>query len=272
MLKFISFGSGSCGNCYYLGNENGALIIDAGIGIRCIRRSLRDYGIAPNKIRGMLITHNHADHVKAVGNISAEYNLPVYTTALIHNGIKGNCHAQRKISSENVRIIEKNVQFNIGDFKITAFDIPHDSTDNVCFKIESGDGVFTIMTDIGCITENVQRLISESNYLVIEANYDHDMLERGRYSRLLKDRITCGKGHISNIDVANNLREFYHKGLKRIWLCHLSEENNHPDVALKTIEDELRKKGLSVGTEVKVEVLRRKIPTGPFEFSIRICD
>ena len=121
------------------------------------------------------------------------------------------------------------------------------------------------MTDVGAPTENVNNIITQSNYLVIEANYDDVMLRNGKYPQHLKERITCGTGHMSNKQTADTLAQNFHEGLSHIWLCHLSEENNHPELARKTIEFHLRGYGIIEGTDYNLTVLKRKIPTGPFE-------
>jgi phosphoribosyl 1,2-cyclic phosphodiesterase len=265
MLHFFSLGSGSCGNCYYISDGEIAILIDAGVGIRRFKRNMRDYGIKVSNIKAILITHDHADHIKAVGHISNEINVPVYTTETIHNSIKNNFNAIRKINNEHIRHIEELSPFNIGSFKITAYKIPHDSTENVAYKIEHEGKTFSIMTDVGAPTENVNNIITQSNYLVIEANYDDVMLRNGKYPQHLKERITCGTGHMSNKQTADTLAQNFHEGLSHIWLCHLSEENNHPELARKTIEFHLRGYGLIEGTDYNLTVLKRKIPTGPFE-------
>lgn len=264
MLQFISFGSGSCGNCYYVSNGVDAVLVDAGVGIRRLKRGIATYGVRTSLIRGLLITHDHADHIKAAGHVSSEYNLKVYTTEKIHGGMRHNYHAMRKVDVERAMAVEKDVAFEMGSLRITAFDIPHDSAENVGYCIESGNEVFTIMTDVGAPTENVRKYIGRSNYLVLEANYDAEMLKNGPYSDYLKQRIMSGTGHLCNTQTAEVLAECFHEGLRNVWLCHLSEENNHPELARKTIEFKLRQYGIIVGKDVQLEVLRRQTPTGPW--------
>ena len=174
-------------------------------------------------------------------------------------------YAIRKINNEHVMHIEECTPFSIGNFKITAYKIPHDSTENVAFTIEHEGKTFSIMTDVGAPTDNVKKIITQSNYLVIEANYDEVMLINGKYPQHLKERITCGTGHMSNKQTADALAQNFHEKLSHIWLCHLSEENNHPELARKTIEFHLRGYGLIEGTDYNLSVLKRKIPTGTFE-------
>ena len=263
-MKFISFGSGSSGNCYYLGDGENAILIDVGIGIRRLKKYLKEYGISCTELKGIVITHDHADHVKASGYISQELNLPVYTTMPIHDGISRNIHTVKKIEAVNCHYIVPGEPFTIAGFTITAFPIPHDSTENMGYKIEFGGKTFCIMTDVGEPTELVQTHIQVANYLVLEANYDKEMLRNGKYPQMLKERIASGTGHLSNMQAAEALAQNFHENLRSVWLCHLSEENNHPELARKTVEYHLRSFGIIAGKDFQLDVLHRLTPTGPF--------
>ncbi len=264
MLQFISFGSGSCGNCSFLSNGRDAVLIDAGVGIRRLKKWMREYGLRTSLLRGLLVTHDHADHIKAAGYVSTDYNLQVYTTALVHEGMYRNYHAMRKVEPERRMPIEKDVPFKLGSLRITAFAIPHDSTENVGYMIEWDDECFCLMTDVGAPTETVRQYIGRANYLVLEANYDAEMLRTGPYPQYLKDRIQSGTGHLCNEQTAQLLCDCFHERLKNVWLCHLSEENNHPELARKTVEMHLRSYGIVAGKDFQLEVLRRQVPTGPW--------
>lgn len=273
MLKFLCFGSGSSGNCYYLENEDTqeAILIDAGVGIRKMKRFTKEFGIDMSKIKGLVITHDHADHVKAAGCISNELNIFTYTTEKIHRAMAnnfGNTASQKGINPANAISIDKEEEFTIGGFHITAFPIPHDSTENVGYEICCGGKKFTIMTDVGMPTDTIKKYIGKANYLVLEANYDEEMLKDGPYPQILKDRITSGTGHLSNSQCANLLLENLHPELSNVWLCHLSEENNHPELAKKTVEYHLRTFGIIAGKDFELEVLKRQTPSGPWELSL----
>ena len=217
------------------------------------------------KVKGIIITHDHADHIKAAGKLSKEYNLPVFATPLIHEGMDKNWQNSVKIPAENRHNINKEEPFEIGSFRITAFPLPHDASENVGYYIEVGDYRFTIMTDVGDVTEHVKEYILKSTHLILEANYDEEMLRQGRYPEILKERIVSGHGHLSNKKAASALAENFHEDIKNVWLCHLSEENNHPELARKTVETVLRSYGIIAGVDFSLDVLRRKIPTGPFQ-------
>lgn len=265
MLRFISIGSGSSGNCYYLQTANDALLIDAGVGIRTIKKHLHNYGLRLDSVKRILITHDHADHVKSVGVISTEYDIPVYAIPEVHGGIFRNYCVPKKIPAGNVRNLVRGEEIVLGDFKITPFAVPHDSSGNVGYRVVVDDVVFCLMTDVGHITEEMQQYIAEANYLVIEANYDVEMLKNGPYPQHLKLRIDGPTGHLSNVACGEAIANYATSGLKHVWLCHLSEENNHPVLALKTIEQTLRKYGIIAGKDFKVEDLKRKSPSELFE-------
>lgn len=267
MLKFISFGSGSSGNCYYLFTATDGLLIDTGIGIRTLKKYFKEYGLSFSNVHNILITHDHADHVKSVGSLSCEYNLPVYTTEKVHEGIGRNYCVHRKVSPEMKRFVEKGDTFMVGGFTVTTFGVPHDSADNVGYCIECEGVTFCLMTDAGCVTDEMKAFIGKADYLVIEANHDEEMLKGGPYPEHLKDRIMSDSGHLSNKVCGYALAENMSERLKKVWLCHLSEDNNHPELARKTVESILGAHGIITGTDLELEVLKRKVPSGIHELT-----
>lgn len=265
MLKFISFGSGSSGNCYMLMTPTDGLLIDIGVGLRGLKKHLKDYGLSMSQVHHVLITHDHADHIKSVGSFSKDYQVPVYATEKVHEGINKNYSVQQKILSEQKCFVEKGKTIQIGEFMVTPFAVPHDSSDNVGYMIEAEGVVFCIITDAGCVTDEMKPYISKANYLVIEANHDEEMVKSGPYPQFLKGRIISQTGHLSNRSCGLALVENMTENLRHVWLCHLSEENNHPELARKTVETVLRDYGIIVGVDLKMEVLKRTTPTGIYE-------
>lgn len=265
-VRFISLASGSSGNCYYLGYKDYGILIDAGIGIRTIKKRLKEVNISMESLRGVLITHDHADHIKAVGHLGEKLNIPIYTTVSIHEGInRSYCMTEKLYSS--VRHIEKEHPIQLADFHVEAFEVPHDGTDNVGYCIQVAGKTFSFLTDLGEITELAARYIQKANYLILEANYDEEMLQMGPYPAYLKQRIAGKNGHLSNIAAANFLAENIHPGLKQIWLCHLSKDNNHPELACKTIELKLREKNINIGKDVDLCALKRMTPSELYEIN-----
>lgn len=264
-IRFISLASGSSGNCYYLGTETYGVLIDAGIGIRTIKKTLRDINVAMETIRAVFITHDHADHIKAVGYLGEKLHIPVYTTARIHEGINKSYCVTEKLHS-CVCCLEKEKPMELEDFRITSFEVPHDGTDNVGYCFEIDGKTFSFLTDLGEITSTAARYICKANYLIIEANYDEEMLRMGRYPQYLKERISSPTGHMCNADTADFLAENISEHLRYIWLCHLSKDNNHPELAYKTVEWKLKSKGIIVGKDVQLLALKRSTPSELYEF------
>ena len=265
MFNFISFGSGSSGNCYYLYTEKQGLMIDVGVGIRSLKKAFHDYGLHMTNIRDVLLTHDHADHVKSVGSLSHDLQIPVFSTRKVHAGVTHNYCVRHKIDFKNVRYIEKDIPFTLGDFCITPFEVPHDSTDNVGYMITCDDLNFCIITDIGHVTDTIKSYVQKANYLVIEANHDMEMLLGGPYPQYLKTRISGPYGHLCNHDCGLTIAENATPGLRHVWLCHLSEENNHPELARITVEQVLRQYGIIAGKDFQLEILKRKTPSGVFQ-------
>ena len=265
MLKFISFGSGSSGNCYFLSTETDALIIDVGVGLRGLRKNCKEYGVSLQKVHHILVTHDHADHIKSVGSMSADFSLPVYATREVHVGINRNYCVTKKVAEPLACYIEKGQTVTLGDFQVTPFNVPHDSTDNVGYFIEAGGTNLCLITDAGMVTDEMKTFISRAHHLVIEANHDEEMVMSGPYPQFLKERILSGTGHLSNRSCGEAIAQNMSEALKHVWLCHLSEENNHPELARKTVESILRSYGIVVGSDLQLEVLKRNSPTGPYE-------
>lgn len=265
MLKFISFGSGSSGNCYYLSTATDALMIDIGVGLRTLKKHCRDYGISLSSVKHVLITHDHADHIKSVGSFSHDYTLPIFATPKVHQGIDNNYCVTRKVADSLKVMLEIGQEVQVGEFLVRPFAVPHDATENVGFEIQVEGVNFVIITDVGSITNDIKEAISRADYLVIEANHDEEMLNNGPYPAYLKERILSESGHLSNNACGHALAENMSERLKHVWLCHLSEENNHPELARKTVETILRSYGIIPGKDLELEVLRRTMPTGVYE-------
>ena len=255
-VLFRSFASGSSGNCYYFGTQYRGILIDAGIAARTIQRNLREMGLDFQNIMGVIVTHDHADHIRAVGTLGERVHLPIYTTPEIHEGIDRNYGVREKLRTSR-RYIEKNKEFDIGGIKIMALGVSHDSTDCLSYVIDFCGQRFMLVTDCGSPREELEEYMKTTNHLVIEANHDEQMLLNGPYPTYLKQRILSPTGHQSNATCAEVLERVYHEGLKNVWLCHLSPENNTPECAYNTVEEKLLEMGLMPGEDIYLKALDR---------------
>lgn len=265
-VQFISLGSGSSGNCYYLGTSQYGILIDAGISAKNIRKGLKEIDVSMEQIHAVLITHDHADHIKAVGHLSEKLHIPIYSTKEVHRGIVLNKCMNTALDPLTIKYLEKEEPFNLKDFAITAFEVPHDGTDNVGYCIEVFDKVFTFATDLGEITPTAAHFLKKADYVILEANYEDEMLRMGRYPTFLKERVSGKFGHLSNQETAAFLADEYQKNWKYVWLCHLSKDNNHPDLAYKMVESKLLEKSIKVGEDIQVLPLKRTTASELYTF------
>lgn len=257
----MSIASGSTGNCYYLGHEHSGILIDAGAPLRNIRKALAEKGIdIATHIRAILLTHDHADHVRMVGKLANEYNFPIYALEEVIDVIQRSRFVERILVAERIAVEEKKT-FEVEGFEVTPFRIPHDSTANVGYYITAPSFAFTLMTDVGHITEDIELYARKAHHLVLEANYDTEMLAFGSYPAFLKERVSGPLGHLSNQESVEFLCRVYHPHMKNVWLCHLSKENNHPELCRKTFDIRLFNEGIRVGKDLYLEVLKRTAPS-----------
>ncbi len=263
-LRFMSLGSGSSGNCYYIGTLSQGILIDAGIGIRTLKKRLQEAGLSLEQVWAVFITHDHIDHIKSVGALANKSHIPVYATSEVHRGINRSYVIGDKVSTPYY--IVKGETVAIGEFEVTAFSVSHDGSDNVGYSVTYRNRRFTLATDLGYVCENAAEHIRKANYLVIEANYDEQMLETGHYPQYLKNRITSPTGHLSNLAAGQFLASCYQPHLSHIYLCHLSKENNRPELAYATVEQLLITKGIKIGTDVRLVALPRTEASPLFTF------
>lgn len=266
-IRFCCLSSGSDSNCFYLGTNDNGILIDAGLGIRETTRRLAEKGISVNSIKAIFITHNHIDHVRASASLGERKSIPIYATEETIKGINyRNCITPKLDSC--VHYITKNNTTKVGDFEITAFEVPHDAEDCVGYCISIYGRVFSFLTDLGHISPTAAEYILRSNYLIIEANHDPELLYRNpRYPSDLKDRIRGQYGHLSNQQTADFIANNLTDTTSHIWLCHLSLENNRPELAYHCVAEAVRRSGKSLGNEVFLEVLRNGEMSDLYEFN-----
>lgn len=265
MLRFMSFSSGSCGNCYYVGNEYGGVIIDAGISLRKLKKAFAENGLDMDTVAAVLVTHDHLDHIRFLGSFCKRLQKPVYTTEEIHKALSRHSFTSAHIGSCRC-ILQPGCANTVADgIDVTYFEVPHDATQTVGYSISVDGRKFVIMTDIGRMTDEAAAFAREADSLVLESNYDMDMLVAGPYTYDLKMRIIQGHGHLSNDECASALKRIYHPGLKNIFLCHLSENNNTADLAFRASSVALSEAGAPQGS-VNLRCLPRTYPSPLFVF------
>ncbi len=256
-VKFISLSSGSSGNSYYIGNSKVSLLIDAGIGTRTIKKRLSEYSVNIESIDLVLITHDHYDHIKHLTSITERFGKPVFATQLLLNSLENHHHTRGRLKGFK-RVLEKGTPFIYKEISITAFEVPHDASESLGYHIDFQGEIFTVITDLGRVTSSVTEFCKISHNIIIESNYDCMMLESGGYPKALIERIRGGRGHLSNEETSEAIAGFYHPGIKNIFLCHLSDKNNTPELAYEASLRSLNTLGVDVGTDMNLYCLPRK--------------
>jgi phosphoribosyl 1,2-cyclic phosphodiesterase len=257
-LNFCSLSSGSSGNCYYLGNEFHGILIDAGISATSIRKFLKDIDISMQTIMGVLITHNHIDHIRGLEVLTRKNTLPAFTTHKIWKSI---LTPHKKIPQDCIREIPLQQKFHLAGFDIEAFPVCHDAPETIGFHICAGDKKITIVTDLGHICQTAALYIKAANLLVIESNYDEQMLVNGKYPQYLKARIQSDHGHLGNHQTSAFLADIISDNLSTICLAHLSKNNNTPKIVLQTLQQTFSERGIILNDQQKITILNRNIPT-----------
>ena len=249
-VRFMSFGSGSSGNCAYLGTPSCGVLIDAGVDNNFVTAELEANSIDLSTIHGILLTHDHSDHVRfAYALLRRNRHMHLYATAKAFNGLLRRHSMSRRIKDYHMPIF-KEFPFKVGDFTVTAFETSHDGTDNAGFSIEGFGTRFVVATDTGTLTARADAYIRQASNLMIESNYDASMLRNGRYPQHLKARIASTIGHLDNADTARYLASIAQTaGLKKVFLCHLSQANNTAQIALSTVRTALEGAGVAVTTD-----------------------
>lgn len=226
-MRVHVFASGSGGNCLLLEDRNTRVLIDAGISKRRVVAALGSVGCTMGDIGGVLITHEHSDHISGLESLVHGLRLPVYAPRTVATRI----FCMKPELEEHLRVIPVGEPFPLGELRVTAFHTSHDTDESVGYRFE-GHGIYAHATDTGCVTEEMRAALLGADTVLLESNHDEEMLRYGPYPFYLKRRILSDRGHLSNADCAALARELAEKGTRQIILAHLSRENNTPDKAL----------------------------------------
>lgn len=255
---FRSLSSGSCGNASLLSCGDTMIMIDAGLGIRTLKKSFKELAIDPKQLAAILVTHDHADHIRGLESFAVDFSVPVYASPLVYKALHHATYLHGGLMN-HLALMELGEPLTLGAMEITSFEVPHDATQNVGYRITGPRGCFTLMTDVGEVTAEVEAAIRGANYLVIESDYDEEMLRTGPYPMMLKERILGGNGHLSNREAACTVVRNYHPDLRFLALCHLSGQNNNPTVARESMNSALLEIGVQPGRDLQLEVLQRRV-------------
>ena len=257
MLKFCSLYSGSTGNSLFIQSDSSKILIDAGESCKKIEQALSSININANDIDAIFVTHEHSDHVKGLGTLSKKHNIKVYANTGTWASIE---EQKNKISENNINTFTTNKSFQFKDLTITPFSIPHDATEPCGFNICNNTKKISIATDLGHITEDILYNLENSSFIMLESNYDPEILKCSSYPYSLKRRISGPNGHLSNELAGKIVSHLINSGLKFAMLGHLSQENNFPELAYKTVVETLFENNLD-NTSIKLNVASRTTPS-----------
>ena len=251
-MKVCSLASSSKGNCTVVYNEDSVLLIDMGITLKDLELKFERLGIDPRDIKGVLISHEHIDHTKGVGTLNRKYGTPIFCHECAVDGI-----LQRIGKHDDNVVLFTNNAFQIDDFTIETFRVPHDVPYCVGFNIYENNNKVSIVTDLGHTTKDIVERLYDSRLVILESNHDESRLMRNpKYSLTLKKRILGEKGHLSNKTSARVLLSLAQNNVKQVLLAHLSEENNTPELCYKTITDILLANGIIPQENIKIDIAK----------------
>ena len=245
-MTFTTLASGSTGNAALVSCGDTHILLDAGISAKRITAGLAELGVKPHQLSAILLTHEHSDHVRGIASFAKKYSVPVY------------CHKDSVYGLDaqaTPYLVEQDMDlpFEIGDIQITPFRLPHDSNYNLGYRLSDGKRSVSIATDLGGMNENIIRILSGSDLIMLESNHDIDMLRQGSYPFMLKQRILGKNGHLSNEECAQSISALAKYGTKRFVLAHLSQDNNTPELAFEQTARELENACFTEGKDVFVE-------------------
>lgn len=255
-MKLCSIASGSSGNCTFIGSKSTKLLVDAGISGKKIENGLNSIEVSPQDIQGVLITHEHSDHIQGLGVLARRYHTPIYGTAETINAILKMGNVGR-IPQELIHYVVPDQAFQINDITVEPFATSHDAANPVCYTFHADGHKIGMATDLGKYDDYIIEKLSGAEILLLEANHDVNMLMVGAYPYYLKQRILGDRGHLSNENSARLICRLFHKKLKYITLAHLSKENNYEELAYETVRLELNRLVDDHSSEAMLSVAKR---------------
>ena len=256
MLKFCSLYSGSSGNCLYVSSNNTKILIDCGTSCKKICEGLASINSSIEDIDAILVTHEHSDHVQGLGLVSKKFNIPVYANLETWNAME---KQKEKIDERNVNVFENDSDFSLNELTIHPFSTPHDAANPCGFNIHNGKRKLSIATDLGHMDNDIFKELIHSSFVLLESNYEPELLNVSRYPFHLKQRIKGPYGHLSNETAGKTIAALMKKDLKQVMLGHLSKENNVPELAYQTVVEQLMRNNSDINT-ISLSVANRNAP------------
>ncbi|MDO8670054.1 MAG: MBL fold metallo-hydrolase [Dehalococcoidia bacterium] len=242
--------SGSSGNVYLIRSGETAILVDCGLPARAIEGFLKLQHVDPRSLQAILVTHEHSDHIQSVGTMSRRYGIPVIANVPTIEAIR------RQSGEITPRILATGSTVSLGDLEITSFPTSHDSAEPVGYLVCRGEARVCILTDTGTVLPFQREMVSLSDLVILESNHDHGLLTAGPYPEHLKNRIRSDKGHLSNVQAAHLIAEAHRSQPQTVWLAHLSDVNNNPTRARRTVSSFLAREGVK-GVRLKVALRDR---------------
>lgn len=237
-MRLCSIASGSSGNCIYIGDENTHILVDAGISRKAIETGLEKLQVHAGDLSGIFITHEHSDHIKGLGVMARKYHIPMYATSATIGEIKKK-QALGKMEDELFHVIKPDIDMHMNTLTLRPFRVSHDAADPVAYRVNSGEKSVAVATDLGGYNEYTIQNLLGLDAILLEANHDVRMLQSGKYPYKLKQRILGKYGHLCNEMSGRLLDTILSDKMKRIFLGHLSNENNYPQLAYESVRLEV---------------------------------
>lgn len=256
-MKFCSLYSGSSGNSLFVQGDETKILVDSGVSAKKITEALESINVDIKDINGVLVTHEHIDHIRSLGTIAKKYNIPIYANLGTWNGIN---NEKTVVDIEEKNYFKIGEKFEIGELKIMPFSTSHDAIDPCGFSIEHEDKKISIATDLGEITDGVMKNLKKSKFVLLESNYEPEILRMCSYPYPVKTRIAGIKGHLSNQEAGNTISNLIKEGLQNVMLGHLSKESNFPELAHKSVINEMIKNGINTN-DIELNVASRLEPS-----------
>lgn len=248
-LKFSVLASGSSGNAIYIATEKQRILIDAGLSGKAMEQLFTKIDCCPNELDAILVTHEHSDHIKGVGILARKYNIPIYANEKTWVAMEGNLG---NIALEQKCIFHMEETKSFQDLDIESFGVSHDAAEPMFYVFHHEGKKLSVITDTGYVSERMKGTIKDSDVYIFESNHDMNMLRMGKYPWSVKRRILSDVGHVSNEDAALALAEIIGEKQVRVYLAHLSKDNNMKDLAHLTVEQTLAEQGFEVGQALKI--------------------